>query len=55
VRPVLLAGRGVNAGQQPALQGGDLQALLDANAVNFARDKTSDPYSFLPSWLHPRQ
>jgi cysteine synthase len=33
---------------------GGLQKLLDGNAVPFDREASEDPYSFLPTWLHPR-
>ena len=33
---------------------GRLQALLEDNGVAYAKDKDADPYSFLPTWLHPR-
>lgn len=33
---------------------GHLQGLLEANSVMFRRDLSSDPYSFLPKWVHPR-
>jgi len=37
-----------------AWRGGRLQQLLDARGVSYSRDKTADPYSYLPVWLHPR-
>lgn len=37
-----------------AWRAGWLQRLLDANGVAYAKDAAADPYSFLPSWLHPR-
>ncbi|WP_207060773.1 cysteine synthase A [Motiliproteus sp. SC1-56] len=33
---------------------GSLQTLLKDNGVSFNEQETADPYSFLPSWLHPR-
>lgn len=33
---------------------GRLQQLLDAAGAAYAKDANKDPYSFLPSWLHPR-
>lgn len=33
---------------------GRLQALLDEHHVAYDRSVRIDPYSFLPSWLHPR-
>jgi len=37
-----------------AWKDGKLQDLLQKNSVVYAKDKQSDPYSFLPTWLHPR-
>jgi cysteine synthase A len=37
-----------------AWRDGRLQRLLDRAGVAYAGDKTEDPYSFLPTWLHPR-
>jgi cysteine synthase A len=37
-----------------AHKGGQLQALLDKRGVSYDRTVHIDPYSFLPSWLHPR-
>ena len=34
---------------------GKLQSLLERSHVAFDRDTTVDPYSFLPTWLHPRK
>ena len=31
-----------------------LQTLLEASGVAYDKNATDDPYSFLPSWLHPR-
>jgi len=31
-----------------------LQALLDKHGASYDRSLRVDPYSFLPSWLHPR-
>ena len=31
-----------------------LQTLLEASGVAYDKSVTDDPYSFLPSWLHPR-
>jgi cysteine synthase A len=33
---------------------GRLQSLLDKHGVAYAKDADADPYSFLPTWLHPR-
>ena len=33
---------------------GKLQELLDDADVAYANEKVADPYSFLPTWLHPR-
>ncbi|HEY5665207.1 MAG TPA: cysteine synthase A [Gammaproteobacteria bacterium] len=33
---------------------GTLQQLLEKAGVGFAAEQTADPYSFLPTWLHPR-
>jgi cysteine synthase A len=33
---------------------GKLQKLLNNNRVSYDTDAKVDPYSFLPSWLHPR-
>jgi cysteine synthase A len=37
-----------------AHKAGRLQALLDKRGVSYDRTVDVDPYSFLPSWLHPR-
>jgi cysteine synthase A len=37
-----------------AYKKGRLQELLDKNDVNYDRSVRVDPYTFLPSWLHPR-
>jgi len=37
-----------------AYKAGRLQALLDEHGVLCDRTVQVDPYSFLPSWLHPR-
>jgi cysteine synthase A len=37
-----------------AYKQGRLQALLDRNQVMYERTMKMDPYSFLPTWLHPR-
>jgi cysteine synthase A len=37
-----------------AYKAGRLQALLDERGVSYDRTAHVDPYSFLPSWLHPR-
>ena len=37
-----------------AWKDGRLQALLEKNAVAFRNETAKDPYSFLPTWLHPR-
>jgi cysteine synthase A len=37
-----------------AYKSGRLQQLLDAARVGYDRSLKLDPYSFLPSWLHPR-
>jgi cysteine synthase len=37
-----------------AYKQGRLQQLLDKNDVNYDRSVRVDPYTFLPSWLHPR-
>jgi len=37
-----------------AWRAGRLQDLLDASGVDYSKDATADPYSFLPTWLHPR-
>jgi cysteine synthase A len=37
-----------------AYKEGRLQALFDKHRVSFDRNLRVDPYSFLPSWLHPR-
>ena len=34
---------------------GKLQSLLERSHVAFDRDTKVDPYSFLPTWLHPRK
>jgi cysteine synthase A len=33
---------------------GEFQKLLEAGDVPFDPDQVSDPYTFLPTWLHPR-
>jgi cysteine synthase A len=37
-----------------AYKSGRLQQLLDGARVSYERSLKLDPYSFLPSWLHPR-
>ena len=37
-----------------AYKDGRLQSLLDKNHVAFDRGLQIDPYSFLPTWLHPK-
>jgi len=37
-----------------ACRQGRLQTLLEKNNVPYDRSVKQDPYSFLPSWLHPR-
>ena len=37
-----------------ACRDGSMQKLLEENTVNYNKDITDDPYSFLPSWLHSR-
>ena len=37
-----------------AYKQGRLQELLEKNNVNYDRSVKLDPYSFLPTWLHPR-
>ena len=37
-----------------AYKEGRLQQLLDKNHVAYDRTLKVDPYSFLPTWLHPR-
>jgi cysteine synthase A len=37
-----------------AYKSGRLQQLLDGARVSYDRSLKLDPYSFLPSWLHPR-
>jgi cysteine synthase A len=37
-----------------AWRSGKLQALLDKNGVAYTAKSGADPYSFLPTWLHPR-
>ncbi len=37
-----------------AYKEGRFQALLEKNGVSYDRNLHVDPYSFLPTWLHPR-
>ena len=37
-----------------AYKQGDFQRMLKKNDVNFDADLEVDPYTFLPTWLHPR-
>ena len=37
-----------------AFRSGKLQQLLDAHHVTYDKSLRIDPYSFLPTWLHPR-
>ena len=37
-----------------ACRDGTLQKLLDDNAVSYNQEVDTDPYSFLPGWLHSR-
>jgi cysteine synthase A len=38
-----------------AWKSGKLPALLEKHGVKHAGDASGDPYSFLPTWLHPRR
>ena len=37
-----------------ACKDGSMQKLLEQNTVNYNKEVTADPYSFLPGWLHKR-
>ena len=37
-----------------AWRSGKFQALLDESGVAYSAKSSADPYSFLPTWLHPR-
>ncbi|MDG2175208.1 MAG: glutaredoxin domain-containing protein [Gammaproteobacteria bacterium] len=37
-----------------AFNGGELQKLFEANAVNFDQAQKFDAYTLLPKWLQPR-
>ncbi len=37
-----------------AVRGGTFQELLEQNGVNWNKQVDTDPYSFLPGWLHSR-
>ncbi|MGH8173691.1 MAG: glutaredoxin domain-containing protein [Rhodanobacteraceae bacterium] len=37
-----------------AYKQGRLQALLQKYEIGYDRDTQVDPYSYLPTWLHPR-
>jgi cysteine synthase A len=37
-----------------AVKDGSFQKMLEENSVNWNRDVNTDPYSFLPGWLHSR-
>jgi cysteine synthase A len=37
-----------------AFKEGRLQTLLEESRVAYDQSAKDDPYSFLPSWLHPR-
>jgi cysteine synthase A len=37
-----------------AVRGGNFQALLEQNGINWNKQVDTDPYSFLPGWLHSR-
>jgi cysteine synthase A len=37
-----------------ACKDGSLQKMLEENSVNWNRSVATDPYSFLPGWLHKR-
>ncbi len=37
-----------------ACMDGSLQKLLEANSVEWNRSVDTDPYTFLPGWLHTR-
>jgi len=37
-----------------AFRAGGLQAMLKDNDVSFNEGVDTDPYTFLPQWLHPR-
>ena len=37
-----------------AFKDGSLQPMLEKSRVSYDREMDADPYSFLPTWLHPR-
>jgi len=37
-----------------ACRDGTMKRLLEENKVAFAKERTDDPYTFLPTWLHKR-
>jgi cysteine synthase A len=37
-----------------AFKDGSLQPMLEKSRVSYDREMETDPYSFLPTWLHPR-
>jgi cysteine synthase A len=37
-----------------AWKAGRIQQLLEARNVSYDKSARVDPYSFLPTWLHPR-
>ena len=37
-----------------AFSQGELQAMLSSSSVVYNREINVDPYSLLPTWLHPR-
>lgn len=37
-----------------AIRDGSMQVLLQKSNVEYDKSQDTDPYSFLPTWLHPR-
>ena len=37
-----------------AFKDGSLQPMLTKSGVSYDQETAADPYSFLPTWLHPR-
>jgi cysteine synthase A len=53
---VFVGGRHIGGATETfdAFNEGKLQAMLSSSSVVYRHDSEIDPYSLLPTWLHPR-
>ena len=53
---IFIGGRHIGGATETfdAFNRGDLQAILSSSSVVYNRETSVDPYSLLPTWLHPR-